>query len=117
MLGISSPHSIEGQGGKDVKTPSLGEGCFVNLDPEVIDFWQQLSKQLRLSAKEEFEQLTNHLGHRPRAVEFFRAGHDFTKVNKQHGSWLELVASVEDTSQLQELVEPHSKFFLDAIQK
>lgn len=117
VLGISSPQSIEGQGGKDVRTPSLGEGCFVNLDPEVIDFWQQLSKQLRLSAKEEFEQLTNHLGHRPRAVEFFRAGHDFTKVNKQHGSWLELVASVEDTTQLQELVEPHSKFFLDAIQK
>lgn len=117
VLGIASPQSIEGQGGKTVQTPSLGKGCFVNLDPEIIDFWQQISKQMRLSAKEEFDRLTNHLGHRPRAVEYFRAGYDFSKVNKQHGSWLELVANVEDDSSLQQLIEPHGKFFFDAIQK
>ncbi|BCN24539.1 hypothetical protein VYA_17310 [Vibrio alfacsensis] len=54
----------------------LGKGCFVNIDPQIVEFLQGLTKQLRYTAKEEFENLTSHLGYRPRVVEFYRAGVD-----------------------------------------
>lgn len=117
ILGISSPSALSENGGQSVTRPELGKGCFTNIDPEIIDFWQDLTKQLRNSAKEEFEHLTNHLGHRPRAVEYYRAGYDLGKVNKQHGSWLELVADISDEPELNYLAEHHRGFFSDAVQK
>ncbi|MGR5538049.1 DEAD/DEAH box helicase family protein [Vibrio campbellii] len=117
VLGIASTHDLSKHDGTPVTSPDLGKGCFVNLDPQIVNFWRELAKQLRYSAKEEFENLTSHLGHRPRAVEFYRAGYDFNKVNKQHGSWLELVATMNDNPELQQLVDEHKAFFLNAIQK
>ena len=117
VLGIKSTAVLSKHDGTLVASPELGEGCFINIDPQIVSFWQELSKQLRYSAKEEFENLTNHLGHRPRAVEFYRAGHDFNKVNKQHGSWLELVVTMSNDVDLQQLADEHKTFFLNAIQK
>ncbi|MEX3071345.1 DEAD/DEAH box helicase family protein [Vibrio alginolyticus] len=117
ILGLTKTTLPSFKGGRATASPKLGKGCFVNIAPQVIDFWQQLVKQLRYSAADEFENLTNHLGHRPRAVEFFRAGYDLNKVNKQHGSWLELVAAKINDADLQQLADQHKAFFLDAIQK
>ncbi len=117
ILGLTKTTLPSFKGGSDTDSPQLGKGCFVNIDPQVVDFWQQLTNQLRYSAAEEFQNLTSHLGHRPRAVEFYRAGYDFNKVNKQHGSWLELVASMTEDIEYQQLAKQHKMFFLDAIQK
>ncbi|HFQ4975322.1 TPA: DEAD/DEAH box helicase family protein [Vibrio vulnificus] len=117
ILGISTSSSLEQLSDKSQTRPELGKGCFTNIDPKIIDFWQTLTKQLRYSAQEEFEHLTNHLGHRPRAVEYYRAGYDLAKVNKQHGSWLELVASMDKDPELDCLVREHRDFFANAIQK
>ncbi|MCE2571948.1 DEAD/DEAH box helicase family protein [Motilimonas eburnea] len=117
VLGITTSSDLSKYDGIKATNPKLGNGCFVNLEPQIVDFWQALVKQLRHTAKEEFENLTNHLGHRPRAVEFYRAGYDFNKVNKQHGSWLELVATMSNDGNLQRIVEDHKSFLLNAVQK
>ncbi|MBC7005039.1 DEAD/DEAH box helicase family protein [Photobacterium sp. BZF1] len=117
VLGIKDVSESTKFDGSSIASPHLGNGCFLNIDLQVIDFWKEITKKLRYSAEEDFENLTNHLGHRPRAVEFYRAGYDFKKVNKQHGSWLELIASMTDDSDLKLLVSNHRDFFLEAIQK
>ncbi|WP_394241105.1 DEAD/DEAH box helicase family protein [Vibrio astriarenae] len=117
ILGIEKGSDLSEYNGQPVDRPKLGKGCFTNIDPEVVNFWQQLTKKLRYSAQEEYEHLTNHLGHRPRAVEFYRKGYDLSKVNKQNGSWLELVASMTDSDNLIAIARSHRDFFLDAIQK
>lgn len=115
VLGISEISDLSEHDGTSLATPKLGQGCFTNIDPEIVDFWQNLTKNLRLSAAEEFDNLFQHLGHRPRAVEFYRAGHDFSKVNKQHGSWLQLIASKTDELELQQLAKEQIAF-LNTIQ-
>jgi superfamily II DNA or RNA helicase/SOS-response transcriptional repressor LexA len=116
VLGIHGSSELDQHDGSSIEAPKLGKGCFTNIDPQIVDFWQQLTKQLRHTAEEEFDDLTNHLGHRPRAIEYYRAGYDFAKVNKQNGSWLELVASQTDEIELRQLVKEHAAFFL-TIQK
>ncbi|MDP5253007.1 MULTISPECIES: DEAD/DEAH box helicase family protein [unclassified Vibrio] len=117
ILGIFSPSDLAGMGGRSVEKPQLGKGCVVNLDLRVVDFWQQLAKQLRFNSAEEFSHLASYLGHRPRAVEFYRAGYDFNKVNKQAGSWLNLVAEQTGDAALLALEQQHGDFFLSAVQK
>lgn len=117
ILGINPSNLVGKSDEESLATPEIGKGCYTNIDPQIIDFWQTLTKKLRYSAQEEFEHLTNHLGHRPRAVEYFRAGYDFNKVNKQHGSWLELVANATEDPELTYLASKHRDFFVNAIQK
>ncbi|OLQ88037.1 DEAD/DEAH box helicase [Vibrio panuliri] len=117
VLGLSPFKDQAATIGKAPQQPTLGKGCFTNIDPQIIDFWKQLTERLRFTAEQEFENLTYHLGHRPRAVEYYRQGYDFRKVNQQHNSWLELVASKSDDTELCQVVAEHHEFFLDAIQK
>lgn len=117
ILGITDTKLPSLHRASNTTSPELGKGCFVNIDPQIVEFWQELTQQLRYSAAEEFQNLINHLGHRPRAVEFYRAGYDFNKVNKQHGSWLELIATMNNDAEFQKLVDIHKTFFLNAIQK
>ena len=102
----------------DRPAPELGEGTYINIDPQAVDFWQRLARQLRTSAKEDFAHLTAYLGHRPSASEFYIANKEdrFAKVNKQHGSWCELVAEMSDDALLQEVVTEHRDFLFYAVQ-
>ncbi|PML39513.1 DEAD/DEAH box helicase [Vibrio breoganii] len=95
----------------------LGEGCHINIDPEVINFWTELKKRFKNTAREEFEMLEARLGHRPTATEFFHHGYDLKKVNKQHGSWLEFVSLYSDSKELKSLVSRWKTFFLTDIQE
>ncbi|UJF17095.1 DEAD/DEAH box helicase family protein [Vibrio sp. SS-MA-C1-2] len=116
-LGITSTKVHNQHRGVSIASPKLGIGCFINLEPELVDFWQELTKQLRYTAIDDFNNLTNHLGHRPRAVEYYRADCDFKKVNKQHGSWFNIVATMSNDILLQRLVDQHGAFFFNVIQK
>jgi len=96
--------------------PKLAEGCYINFAPEVVQFWQQLVKELRNTAAEDYHTLANELGHRPTAAEFFAAGYDFSKVRKQHGSWFELVAAQQAEPALQDLVKRYRLFLLRGVE-
>jgi SOS-response transcriptional repressor LexA len=117
VLGLQDLPSSPSQDSTPTSPPELGDGCYITIDPEVIEFWQELSKQLRNSSSQEFVHLMNHLGHRPRAVEFYRAGYDFNKVNKQHGSWHELLAEQDCEHDIQAVIHEHKTFLLEAVQK
>ncbi|GAL06096.1 ATP-dependent RNA helicase YejH [Photobacterium aphoticum] len=99
------------------EAPRLGAGCFVNLDPQIIAFWAQLSKQYRNTAEEDYLNLEGHLGHRPQAVEFYRAGYDLAKVSKQHKSWFGLVAQHCESDTTRSVIARHHDFLFNAVQK
>ena len=98
------------------KPPVLAPGCFVNFAPEAVAFWQQLAKELRNTALEDYQELAAELGHRPTASEFFNASYDLTKVRKQHGSWFELVASAEQDPAFTQLIDRYRDFLLRGIE-
>ncbi|QSX34807.1 DEAD/DEAH box helicase family protein [Shewanella avicenniae] len=105
-------------GAIDRPAPELGAGCRINIDPETVDFWHKLTKQLRTTAVEDYQALAAQLGHRPSATEFYIANIDdrLGKVNKQHGSWWELVARMSDDPQLTGQVNQYRDFLLHAVQ-
>jgi len=82
----------------NTQKPQLPDGCHVNFDVRLTEFWQELQRRLKHTALEEFELLSQQLGHRPTATEFFQHGYDFTKVKKQHDSWFGLVEAALNTS-------------------
>ncbi|WP_392339135.1 DEAD/DEAH box helicase family protein [Moritella marina] len=94
---LNKPNALFGDGGlKDIiagkSTPTLPDGCHVNIPIELIDFWQTLKTRMKYSAQEDFDQLRGQLGHRPTATEYYQQGYDLTKMRKQHTSWFALVA-------------------------
>ncbi len=118
---LLSCHTIAELRQRQIKqfSSSLADGCFVNYDIEITDFWQQLSRQQGTSAKEDFEQLENQLGYRPSANEFYLANQRFDKVNKQHGSWFELAvdATLFDMSDNErQSINLYRDFLLYAVQ-
>lgn len=101
---LNKPKALIGDKGTDAiikgkPTPTLPDGCHVNIPIELIEFWKTLQSKLKYSAQEEFEMLSDLLGHRPTATEFYQHGHDLTKVRQQHGSWFELIqANLSDSA-------------------
>lgn len=98
------------------RTIELADGCFINFDPKLVDFWDKLARQIGNSATEDYQQLRGELGHRPTASEFFHKGYSLQKVRKQAGSWLNLIAEQENDSELQQLLAAHGEFFLRGIE-
>ncbi|MGR6859470.1 DEAD/DEAH box helicase family protein [Aliivibrio salmonicida] len=96
--------------------PKMGDGCYVNIDPRITNFWEKLIAQCRHSSEEEYLNLEAHLGHRPNATEFYRAGYDISKVNKQHNSWFQLVAKHIDDTTIDTTIKNHHEFLLHAVQ-
>lgn len=92
--------------------PALPEGCFINLDPQLIPLLDKLRYGGRVKVIDDYRRLKDQLGHRPTAVQAFQAGLDFTKLRKQHGSWFELVHSEGDLSASQAIVLGKLKDFL-----
>jgi len=99
---------------RNVQNPVLADGCFVNYDIEITQFWQQLAKQQRATAIEDYQNLYELLGHRPTASEFYNEYGDLRKVNKQQKSWFNLVAECE--KQPNELLTIFHEFLLLAVQ-
>lgn len=89
----------------------LADGCFINFAPELVDFWEKLARKIGNTAAEDYQLLRDELGHRPTATEFFHKGYDLSKMRKQAGSWLALVAEQEDDAQLRQLLSEHDEFF------
>jgi len=98
------------------KDPTLSEGCFINYDIEITEFWEVLAKQQRTDALEDYQTLYEQLGHRPTASEFFLAYGDLKKVNKQYGSWVELIIEVEKHNITHQLLDEHLAFIASAVQ-
>lgn len=94
----------------------LAEGCFINFAPEIVGFWEKLARKIGSTAAEDYQQLRDELGHRPTATEFFHKGYDFSKMRKQAGSWLALVAEQEEDPQLKPLLSEHGEFFAKGVE-
>ena len=77
---------------RTLRKPNLPDGCYLNIDLAVTDFWQKLAKAQRTTALEDLTELAEQLGHLPTPSEFYRHYGDLTKVNKQHNGWFDLVA-------------------------
>ncbi|MDA7747398.1 S24 family peptidase, partial [Psychromonas sp.] len=98
------------------KEPTLSEGCYINYDLEITEFWEVLAKQQRTNALEDYQALYEQLGHRPTASEFFLAYGDLKKVNKQYGSWVEFIIEVEKHNITHQLLDEHLAFIASAVQ-
>lgn len=112
LFGSSTVRGLLG----NIQTPKLADGCFVNYDIEITDFWQKLAQQQRTTAAEDYQNLYEQLGHRPTASEFWSEYQDFTKVNKQYQSWMALVATQQDDPQFSQLVTNYGEFLFHAVQ-
>ncbi|MBU3824598.1 MAG: DEAD/DEAH box helicase family protein [Candidatus Oceanisphaera merdipullorum] len=92
---LSAITQLDGSGHSSA-TPRLPDGCFINLDPQLLPLMDKLRYGARVKVVEDYRGLKERLGYRPTAVQAFQAGFDFTKLRKQHGSWFELVFSEHD---------------------
>lgn len=71
----------------------LPDGCFVNYDLRVIEFFKSLDGD---GAEKTYEALRDGLGRRPTLVEFHRGDGNVKAVRDRFGSWFGLVASQGD---------------------
>ena len=98
--------------------PVIPEGCHINFDVAVVDFWTQLLKALPSNIIEDYQDLRTELGYRPTAAQFFRAGlYHRAKIREQFGGWLGLVAQLESDTELLELFERHADFMRQAVEQ
>ncbi len=119
LLGVNTPKEIANRvtGEKNSPALKLPDGCFVNYAPEIIAFWQQLGRNFRYTTIEEYQLLSTQLERRPSATEFYQQGYDLSKMRKQTGSWLALVAEQECSSSLTDLHKNYGDFLLHGIEK
>ena len=96
-------------------SPELADGCHLNIDPEITDFWQKLVIAHK-TASEAYLDLADNLGRRPTASEYFYDGMNLTKMRKQHGSWLALVAEHSATKAEQQIIQRYGLFFKRAVE-
>ncbi|MEL0628770.1 DEAD/DEAH box helicase family protein [Psychromonas aquatilis] len=97
------------------KEPSLSEGCYINYDIEIIDFWKVLAKK-QGGILADYKSLYEQVGHRPTASEFYLQYGDLKKINKKYGSWAKFVLEVEKENDLYQLSEQHLEYLLAAVQ-
>jgi len=95
---------------------TLAPDCYINYDPQLVDFWQSMAKRYRATAVEDYQELTTILGHEPTATEFFHHGYDLSKMRKQEVSWFNMVAQQKNDHLLNELVNKYGDFLLQAIE-
>ncbi|MCH8493586.1 MAG: DEAD/DEAH box helicase family protein [Idiomarina sp.] len=101
-----------------IDDPVIPEGCHINFDVAVVDFWAQLLKALPANIIEDYQDLRTELGYRPTAAQFFRAGlYHRAKIREQFGGWLGMVAKLEHDSELLELFERHADFMRQAVEQ
>ncbi|MDP5131721.1 MAG: DEAD/DEAH box helicase family protein [Paraglaciecola sp.] len=98
------------------KQPVIAPGCYINFAPEVINVWQQLVRNMKNTAAEDFQQLQLELGHRPTAAEFVLAGFDIKKVRDKHGSWFNLVAGQTEDAEMVLLLERYGSWLREGVE-
>ena len=92
--------------------PIIADGCFVNYDIEIINFWEVLARKQRTTALEDYQNLYEILGHQPTVSEFYLEYKSLDKVKNQHGSWFQMALPDED----KKAFEPYQMFLMDAVQ-
>ncbi|WP_305816713.1 DEAD/DEAH box helicase family protein [Photobacterium leiognathi] len=107
LLDISSTREIAKRSAKPI---TLTDGCFINFDPELTQFWQELASRYKTTSIDEYRELKNILDHRPTATEFMQANYRLDRVKQQHSSWFSLVATEEQTPELVHLVKHYGEF-------
>lgn len=83
----------------------LPSGCFVNYDPESINFMAQLTRTKVGLQEETYRALRESYGRRPTLAEFYRAGGNVATVRKGHGQWLSFVSNEKSESGMSDLGE------------
>jgi superfamily II DNA or RNA helicase len=112
LLQTSEPKEVI----KHLSNRKIDDKCLINIDPELINFWQQLQLDYT-KADQQYQLLKDDLGHRPTATEFYHSGFNWHKLTKQHDSWFDLVISQEnDDPQLQALT-PYLPFISRGVEK
>ncbi|GEA50052.1 DEAD/DEAH box helicase [Vibrio inusitatus NBRC 102082] len=96
--------------------PSIAKGCYINFDPEIVNFWKDLKSRFKHTSSEEFKLLESKLGHRPTATEFFHENYDHAKTRKQHGSWFNLVAQHIEDQTVINIINKFDSFLLNTVQ-
>ena len=71
----------------------LPDGCYVNYDLKIIEFLKSLDSA---GTQKDYEALRASLGRRPTLAEFYRSGASVQAMRQQHGSWFDLVESMDD---------------------
>jgi len=95
----------------------LAEGCHVNFDVKIVDFWQQLVREMGSTLEDDYDELKVELGHRPTVTEFFHAGHyNRAKIRSRFGGWLGMVAKLENDQDLLALNDRHGAFLRQAVE-
>lgn len=100
LLGIESTYKALAAFGRDVEahTLALPDGCYVNYDLKLIDYLKSLDADGPAS---QYLALKDVLGRRPTMTEYHRAGHSLQRIRRQHGSWLEFVATQNDLTPME----------------
>lgn len=101
---------------KRLNNPEIDSKCLINIDPELVDFWQQLKLEYT-KADQQYQLLKDDLGHRPTATEFYHSGYIWSKMTKQNGSWFELVLSQEREDKTLLALTPYLLFLSRGVEK
>ncbi|AZG73206.1 DEAD/DEAH box helicase family protein [Shewanella livingstonensis] len=99
-----------------LKAPKIHPDCVINIDPELINFWQQLKLDYT-KAYQQYQLLNDDLGHRPTATEFYHSGFNWSKLTKQHDSWFDLVISQQDDNPQLQALTPYLAFLSRGVEK
>jgi superfamily II DNA or RNA helicase/SOS-response transcriptional repressor LexA len=101
---------------KRLNNPEIDSKCLINIDPELVDFWQQLKLDYT-KADQQYQLLKDDLGHRPTATEFYHSGYVWSKMTKQNDSWFELVLSQEREDKTLLSLTPYLIFLSRGVEK
>lgn len=74
----------------------LPAGCYINFDPEYIDFLKRLTDG---TVETDYRRLRDSLGRRPSALEFYRGGGSLRTVRQNHGHWYSFVRREGDLAE------------------
>lgn len=88
------------------------EGCEINFDIEVINFFEELLRSQSGREVVLYEQLKIELDRRPTASEFWQQGGALTKIRSNYRSWFAFVDKMGDLEEDERAVFETSKSFL-----
>mgnify|MGYP000353492753 CR=1 FL=1 len=85
-----------------VNNLTLAEGCFVNYDLQLLDFWEKLSRLQKASVMDDVKELAELLGHLPTASEYFYHFGDIKKVNQKYNGWFDLISKISEIDEVKQ---------------